>query len=424
MDSSLSRQRVRQSLQAALLLFVLVVFMVACDTSQSLNGQESGAKSEPLAVSTSTLGQVANPDPTQTRSTPSKTSTAEPQPPTVTTQPTSAISPTSTADPTRIPGQIGPDNFPENVNPLTGLVVEDPAVLNRRPLAIKVANTARVRPQAGLNQADLVFEHYSEGGITRFTAVFYTHTPTRVGSIRSGRLIDLEIPLMYDAAFAYSGSSYQIKEMIRASIFFDRVISPDFGHSGFWRTFDAKNPSPFHVDSLFTNPVDLRQMLVDRGQEVSPTFHNGMVFHPDPPAGGTPVSGVEVIYSGTGIYWEYQPATGRFNRWSDGQRHLDVNDGQIMNFKNIIIVRARHLNTEIIEDSAGSPSIQIQIWGEGPVTIYRDGYQYEGVWRRAHPLDMLTFYDNSGAPIPLAPGNSFIELVPLDFGGLQPRLIQ
>ena len=33
-----------------------------------------------------------------------------------------------------------------------------------------------------------------------------------VGSIRSGRLIDLEIPRMYDAAFAYSGSSAGVRQ--------------------------------------------------------------------------------------------------------------------------------------------------------------------------------------------------------------------
>ncbi|RMF36206.1 MAG: DUF3048 domain-containing protein, partial [Chloroflexi bacterium] len=85
-----------------------------------------------------------------------------------------------------------------------------------------------MRPQAGLSFADLVFEHYAEGGVTRFTAVFLGHDAEKVGSIRSGRLIDLEIPAMYKAMFAYSGSSGGVKERIRNADFFpDRVISPD-----------------------------------------------------------------------------------------------------------------------------------------------------------------------------------------------------
>ncbi len=320
-----------------------------------------------------------------------------------------------------IPGLIGPIDFPNDVNPLTGERVVDPAVLDRRPLAVKVANTARVRPQAGLNQADLVFEHYSEGGITRFTAIFYTHTPQRVGSIRSGRLIDLEIPVMYDAAFAYSGSSHPIKEIIWDSSFFGRVISPDFGHGGFWRTDDEKNPSTFRVDNLFTNTVDLRRILVERGQEHRPEYESGMAFHPEPQAGGKAAQGVEVIYAGTGVFWEYQPGTGRYARWSDGQKHLDANSGEILSFKNIVVVKAPHIDTEIIEDTEGSPSIQIQIWGEGPAVIFRDGWRYDGLWRRERPQDMLTFYDHNGQILPLAPGNTFFELVPLSFEKLVSR---
>ncbi|MGD8807900.1 MAG: DUF3048 domain-containing protein, partial [Chloroflexota bacterium] len=305
-----------------------------------------------------------------------------------------------------------------DVNPLTGQQVADPAVLQHRPLAIKVANTARVRPQAGLNRADLVFEHYSEGGITRFTAVFYTDIPKRVGSVRSARLIDLEIPLMYDAAFGFSGSSHQIKEMIRASAFFDRIISPDYGHPGFWRTFDARNPSPYMVDSLFTNAEDLRAILAERGQDVAPQFHNGMAFHPDPPPGGQPATEVEIIYTGTGILWQLQPSNGRYARWSDGVRHTDASTGELLSFKNVVVVYAEHVNTEIIEDTGGSPSIQIRIWGEGPAVIFRDGQRYDGLWRREQPEEMLTFYDQDGNILPLAPGNTWFELVPLDFENL------
>lgn len=329
--------------------------------------------------------------------------------------PTVAPQPTATQN---IPGLIGPDNFPEDVNPLTGEKVLDPSILQRRPLAVKIANTARVRPQAGLNQADLVFEHYSEGGITRFTAIFYSKDARRVGSIRSGRLIDLEIPLMYDAAFAYSGSSYPIRQMILGSVFFDRVVSPDFASGGFWRTFDDKNPSPFHVDSLFTDSLALRQILQERGQEVSPNFQNGMAFNPNPPDGGEPARRVEIIYTGTGILWEYQPGLGRYARWSDGERHVDVNDGELLNFKNIVVIKTAHYNTEIEESEGGTPSIQIQIWGEGPAIIFRDGQRFDGFWKRGEPRDMLTFYDQNDQIIPLAPGNTFFEIVPLDFTGL------
>jgi hypothetical protein len=316
---------------------------------------------------------------------------------------------------TPMPGLIGPDDYGINVNPLTGLAVNDPQTLARRPIAIKISNSARVRPQAGLNSADIVFEHLTEGGITRFTAIYYGRDSHKVGSIRSGRLIDLEIPIMYDAAFSYSGSSAPLRLMFLNSLFFDRIISPDFAHGGFERISDPAKPDERVEDTLYTDTYVLRWMLEQRGQEVSPVFRSGMAFHPDPPGQGTAVRGVEIAYPATGVYWYYSQSTGDYLRWSDGIWHLDPNSEKQLAFQNIVVLKATHLATDIIEDSGGSPSLQIQLWGEGPVSLYRNGQRYDGIWRRLDSRDMLTFYTEDGGILPLSPGKTFFQVVPLDF---------
>lgn len=409
-----NRQTRQLRLLLRLCLFTLILLLAACG-----NQEAALPTSAPPAVGNTNTAVPPTTAPTATE-------TSLPEPVTVSTAvpPTAAVaenaanetpSPTSTQ---AIPGMIGPDNFPEDVNPLTGLVVADPEMLERRPIAVKVSNIARVRPQSGLNNADLVFEHMTEGTITRFTAVFYTTDSEKIGSIRSGRIIDLEIPIMYDAAFAYSGASGPVRLLFRASSFFDRIISPDFGHGGFERISNPSNPGEFFEDTLFTNTNTLRFILNERGQDVPPNFQNGMAFHPDPPAGGAPANTIEIEYRATNAFWQYQTGVGRYFRWSDGIAHNDANTGQQLNFKNIIVLSAHHQDTDIIEDSFGSPSIQIQIWGEGPVSIFRDGQRFEGRWRREEPGDMLTFYDLEGNLLPLAPGNSFFQLVPLGFTDL------
>ncbi len=355
---------------------------------------------------------------------PAATSAAVPDtpPPLVSTPlqlatPTQAVAIEATAT-QPVPGLIGPDSFPPGVNPLTGLAVEDPARLQRRPLAIKVSNyPALVRPQAGLNSADLVFEHYAEGGVTRFTALFYSQDANPVGSIRSGRLLDLEIPKMYDAAFAYSGASGPLRLMFRDSSFFDRIVSPDFGHGGFRR---ITLPDRAVEHTLFTDTGTLRAILQERGMEGPPQFQTNMSFHPQPQPGGTPASSIEVRYIGTNAFWRYDPVTGGYMRSTEGLAHVDANTGLQLNFKNVIVVGAHHVETDILEDmvGGGSYSIQIQIWGEGPVSIFRDGQRFEGRWRRQNESDMLTFYDLQGNILPLKPGNSFFQMVPLGFNGL------
>jgi len=404
----------RKEIRAVSLLFILLLFgltLAACDIE--LNA--------PVATPTSRIPVPAanptdEPNPSKTPTVELKEAVEEPTstkiPPTTTIRPSQEPTPETTAP---IPGMIGPDTFPDDVNPLTGQVVNDPALLARRPLAIKLSNNARVRPQSGLNRADLVFEHLTEGGITRFTAIYYGADVDKVGSIRSGRLIDLELPIMYDAAFGYSGSSIQLHWMFARSIFFDRIVSTGFAHGGFERISDPNNPAERFEDTLYTSTGTLHWILDQRGQDTQPEFANGMAFHPDPPAGGVDASNVEIRYPATNVFWYHSPGLGGYQRWSDGIPHLDANSGAQLFFQNIVIVKAPHLDTEIIEDSGGSPSIQIQIWGEGPATIYRDGQRYDGIWRRLDNRHMLTFHTIEGDLLPLSPGKTFFEVVPDDF---------
>ena len=113
--------------------------------------------------------------------------------PTATVVPTATATsaPTVTSTPADVPIQVGPSNFPATVNPLTGLTVSDPTILNRRPVMVKVANYPRSgRPHAGLSSADIVFDYSTGEGGNRFLALFYGQDSTKVGPIRSGRLID------------------------------------------------------------------------------------------------------------------------------------------------------------------------------------------------------------------------------------------
>ena len=81
-----------------------------------------------------------------------------------------------------------------------------------------------MRPQAGLEAADLVFEHYAEGGLTRFSAVFHGQRPTRVGSIRSARLIDVELLPMFQGLLAWSGASIGVDQRLNASAHPGRLL--------------------------------------------------------------------------------------------------------------------------------------------------------------------------------------------------------
>ena len=130
---------------------------------------------------------------------------------TPTDTPTATFTPTDTPTPTPTP--IGPFFYPEGVNPLTGQLYPNEEAVARRNLIVKISNYPPiVRPQSNVNLADVVFEVEAEGGVTRFAAIFRNNAPTHVGSVRSARLLELELVPMFNALLAYSGTSEPIQK--------------------------------------------------------------------------------------------------------------------------------------------------------------------------------------------------------------------
>lgn len=83
---------------------------------------------------------------------------------------------TQTATP--IPTPTSTPLVPPNVNPLTGLHIEDPSLLDLPALLVSISHfPVTARPQAGLSFAPWVFEIYITEGMTRFLAAFYGQFP-------------------------------------------------------------------------------------------------------------------------------------------------------------------------------------------------------------------------------------------------------
>lgn len=350
------------------------------------------------------------------------------QTPAPTDLPTATLVPTDppTAAPTPA-GQIGPDTFAPEIDPLTGLAVTDPNVLFRRPLAIKVSNfPACVRPQAGLSLADLVFEHYAEGPTTRFTAIFYSHNSPQVGSIRSARLIDLELPAMYQALFAFSGASPGVLEKLKAADFKDWVISPEFepGHPAFFRVPIASLSGDCQAleHTLFTSTDALWADADKKGINQRPTL-TGMAFNPNPPGGGQPATTASLAYDGEYVRWVYSPTAQAYYRYANGQPHTDTQTQAQITAANVVVVFANHVFTLILENligydpatgRGGSHSIEIQLWGSGPALVFRNGQVYSLTWLRQQRTGVLGLVDAQGHIFPLQPGNTWFELAALD----------
>jgi len=364
-----------------------------------------------------TVFSFATNTPAGPTSTPSRTATAT-DTATSTTTPsfTPTATPTATDTPSPTPTPNGPFSYPENINPLTGQEYPSQAAKERRNLIVKISNyPPLVRPQTGVNQADMVWEYETEGGVTRFAAIFRNNAPTHVGSVRSARLIDLELVPMYNALLAYSGTSAPIQKLIMSSDFVYQTFSPLKGDNcedaGFCRF--PKGDLPFeHTLFLDTNLVWAKatRRNVNTGYKA-----RGLAFNPTPDAGGQPAPEAYIDWYGQAdARWQYDEASGHYLRFSDGVPHIDAGDGKQLWADDIIILEVPHNDhPDIFDPGVKYLSIQIELWDQGRAYLLRDGQVFQGYWRRKdkEPGSALQLVYGNNKPMMVKPGRSWVEVV-------------
>jgi hypothetical protein len=375
------------------IMFLLLTGLIA---SACRMGQPQQAASSAAIADTSSLTTISE------MATPTATETPAPTP-------APAPEPTPTVNVALL---IGDAELPANVSPFTGLTVEDPKLLERMPAAVKISNSPIARPQSGLSKADVVTEHLAEGDITRFTAIFHSQDAERIGSVRSARLIDLEIPVLFDAFLVYSGAAGEVDRMIEASDFADRTASDERKDPGFYR---LDIPGRAYEHTLFTDSELLQQYAAGQGWTEAPRYR-GWRWSERPPRLAQRARTITIPYSAeySDVTYEYDAASGAYQRSMLGEPHVDDLTGEQLTAANVAVLYVNHAPTLIVEDALGSKSVQIQLWGQGRMQLFRDGVMQEGVWLRPQREDPLLFVDEAMQPLQLKPGNVWIQIVPLD----------
>lgn len=320
--------------------------------------------------------------------TPSTTST--------TTSTTSTTTTTSTLPP------VPPSTIPVDVlrMPLTGEPVNDVSEIPNRPaLAVKIPNNSKARPQAGLNEADIVFEEIIEGEITRFAAVFHSQgTGTDpLGPIRSGRTQDINIlTAFHRPLFAWSGGNGGVTYQIEHSPLID--LSAQHA-DGYYRR-SGRHGAPHN---LFSS-TDALWAQAPADAEIPPVVFRYLA--PGEEVTGDPASVIDVQMGGIKVHWEYDPETDRYFRWQNGSAHNTESSGQVW-ADNLVMYLADYQPSFVDRRSPEAGTL-----GSNPVVIFTGGTVRTGVWLRFQTIDPFTFFNNVDelVPLPLQPGRTFVEI--------------
>ena len=301
-----------------------------------------------------------------------------------------------------------PPIYGASVNPLTGLPVADPATVQRRTLLVRFGNDRAARPHSGVAQAEIMMEELMDAWwITRLTGVYLQEEPQKVGPLRSARPFVLDALSAFDGVLVYSGASIGMTQLLTAGGY--NLINETQDGDLFYRGTDR--PSPHN---LYTSLPAVRQRLQTRGWE-RPSTLRGFTFAAEAPAGAS-ATRVDIPYPPTSVVrWTWDADAGVYRRWVQNVAYTDLNTGAQVGCENVIVIYAKHWESDIVEDSRGATAIGIALRGGGRAQIVRDGRVIEGTWWRADAGMLFQFIDANGQHIPLKPGRSWIEFVPTTY---------
>ena len=345
------------------------------------------------------IGGVLSPEPAPTPSpspTPSPTATPSPSP-----------SPTPTPSPSATPELA--------VCPLTGLPLDDPAVLDRVAIAVQIENHPLARPARNLSNADMVVEAPVEGDTTRFSGIFLCRaTVGLTGPIRSARYY--EVDLWQDLGVlpvGFGASNGALSRFAAAGMPYVNGITGDWP----WFRRYGTHPAPHN---LYGDMEALRAAMgqggaIDRQVAlVHPlrpwfTFDEGVVL----PAGKA-VSALEIR---TNSYWRIGwkvNADGSWTRQDAGKTITDEVTGEPLTAVSVVVQR---VTQEVVlgDPDPGGNSRRLQhLVGAGNGVLYVRGQAIALKWSRPTVADGTRWtYADSGESVVLPPGVVWWEIVPV-----------
>ncbi len=311
------------------------------------------------------------------------------------------IQPTQTAEPD--PGKP--------INPMTGLPVDDPGVLQRRPLLVSISNfPPTARPQAGLSFASHVYSTFIGFGMNRYVAVFYGDYAEHLQEILNNRLAegnddDFAIGPVRSGRVAFE----DIKNQYPHALLITAGASPEV-LSQLSNQVSVFGSSDENVNTTGVGADALGQLASD--YPVDPLKYESLVFDATPPEGGESAEFVRIIYNYLNQNgWEYDPGSRTYLRSqdrADGSGDLypmtDRLTGEQLGFENVIVLWAKHsyLSPTVLEINLS------YVWDHFGL-LYRDGRVYEIKWSTRN--GDLMIYDGEGTQVPLIPGKTWFEVV-------------
>lgn len=288
---------------------------------------------------------------------------------------------------------------------LDGVCVNDKED-NIWPVALMIDNNSDAWPQAGLSQAQLVYNTLVEGGTTRIMAVFAnTEEVKKIGPIRSARPYYLEWAKGLDALYAHSGGSAEALEKINNLGLKDLNEISYLGTIYFYR--DDRKLAPHN---LFTDSEKIRAARKYFNLDTQTPVYQSWQFSAKAANYMESAQQIKIDYS-AGVLFDikyiYNTSTEKYLRYQNEEPQIDANNQEQLEVKNIVI---QFVPEEIHLDAADR--LKMDVLGEGEAWIFNNGKMMRGFWKKESSIQRTFYYNNNWQEIVFQQGNIWIEMVP------------
>lgn len=203
-----------------------------------------------------------------------------------------------------------------------------------RPIAVMIDNHNGAWPQAGLNQAYLVYEAIVEGGETRLMALFKGVNVDKIGPVRSARHYFLDYAMENDAIYAHFGwSPLAQSDIPRYSI--DNINGITESESTFWRVKDKYAPH-----NAVTSTEALLKVAKAKGYKTTSTKESVLNYVTEDIKleEGQGAISVTIPHSTLQtVRYEYDEQNQVYKRYARNKAQTDWDTGNNITTKNIII---------------------------------------------------------------------------------------
>ena len=302
------------------------------------------------------------------------------------------------------------------------------------------------RPQAGLNDAKVVFEAIAEAGITRFAAIFQNPTATAIGPIRSLRIYYFDWDSPFDCTVTHAGGAPDAISALNSST----LGNLDENYTYMWRS-DANASLNRLWNNLFTSSELLKKYSEDKSRLSSDVsafprwtpeeselekIKTQVVekLDIDSEASGdtdelspkiTKIS-LDISYPTFNPVYTYNKETNSYDRsYASGVKH-EVYNCTEENVKTpevdcggLVQLSPKVVIAMMVQEGRQSDNYHedISTVGAGDAYIFENGTVIEGTWEKSSKNAQIIFRDKDNYEIKLNPGQTWITAVPVSYGG-------